>query len=541
MTKHNWFDVDRVGLAKLIEDKDKSALVYELIQNAWDASPKGGRVDVILEVVPGRANARLTVKDECPDGFIDLSHAWTLFAESDKKSDPTKRGRFNLGEKLVLAMCEDAMITTTTGTVSFTKQHGRKRTKGKTKSGSIFAATLRMTRAELAAVERSMLKLLPPTPTYFNSRLITRGAGALVNTVTASLPTMISGPDGVLRKCQRRTEVCIHKVRDDEVGTLYEMGIPVIETGDIFHVDVQQKIPLNMDRDNVQPSYLRHVRALTLNVVSAELTPEQASSAWVTDALTHKAATDTAVCDVVDARFGEDAVVYDPSDKEANNRAVGKGITVVHGGSLPKAAWEAVRRAEALKPAGQVFPTPKPYSTDPKDPPVEVIPEDEWTAGMRAVAAFTSEVGRRITYYAIQARMVSAPGGCFIATFHGIGSVGIISYNVATLGTDWFDVDNDEKLTAVVDLFVHELAHFYEGNHLKDSYHEALTDIAARLAVMTMRNPGTLLTLRSAGTRDAIWTASQKPRAIVAHTPEQLKESAAVVWAAEHNVTLRKP
>jgi 3-(3-hydroxy-phenyl)propionate hydroxylase len=31
----------------------------------------------------------------------DLTHAFTLFAESAKKGDAEKRGRFNLGEKLV--------------------------------------------------------------------------------------------------------------------------------------------------------------------------------------------------------------------------------------------------------------------------------------------------------------------------------------------------------------------------------------------------------------------------------------------------------
>jgi hypothetical protein len=32
------------------------------------------------------------------------------------------------------------------------------------------------------------------------------------------------------------------------------MGIPVVETGDRWHVDVAQKVPLNFDRDNLPPA-----------------------------------------------------------------------------------------------------------------------------------------------------------------------------------------------------------------------------------------------------------------------------------------------
>ena len=32
----NWFDVDKKGLAKLLEKKGKSFILYELIQNCWD-------------------------------------------------------------------------------------------------------------------------------------------------------------------------------------------------------------------------------------------------------------------------------------------------------------------------------------------------------------------------------------------------------------------------------------------------------------------------------------------------------------------------
>ena len=47
-----------------------------------------------------------------------------------------------------------------------------------------------------------------------------------------------------------------------EVASLYEMGLPIVCTEDKWHVSVGQKIPLNKDRNNVPPRYLKAVRTL---------------------------------------------------------------------------------------------------------------------------------------------------------------------------------------------------------------------------------------------------------------------------------------
>jgi hypothetical protein len=80
-----------------------------LIQNALD-EVEVTKIDVTLALVPGRPLADLTVEDDSPEGFRDLAHAYTLFAESYKRSNPEQRGQFNLGEKMVLAACESASI-----------------------------------------------------------------------------------------------------------------------------------------------------------------------------------------------------------------------------------------------------------------------------------------------------------------------------------------------------------------------------------------------------------------------------------------------
>ena len=66
--------------------------------------------------------AKVVVDDNSPVGFRDLSHAYTIFAESYKRGNPELRGQFNFGEKLFLSLCRTATISTTTGTVTFDDQ-----------------------------------------------------------------------------------------------------------------------------------------------------------------------------------------------------------------------------------------------------------------------------------------------------------------------------------------------------------------------------------------------------------------------------------
>ncbi len=108
-----WFDVDKAGLGKLLERRGKSFVGAELLQNAWDAEGVT-RVEFTAEPIKGRALVDLVVKDDSPQGFHNLTHSFTLFSESVKKGNATLRGRFNLGEKLVLALCDSATIMSTT-------------------------------------------------------------------------------------------------------------------------------------------------------------------------------------------------------------------------------------------------------------------------------------------------------------------------------------------------------------------------------------------------------------------------------------------
>lgn len=474
-----WFDIDKQGLAQILGRKGKAFAALELLQNAWDQHVTVVRVT--LEKAPSSRYATLSVQDDDPNGFADLSHAFTLFADSKKKSDPTKRGRFNLGEKLVLALCEEAEIRTGSGTVRFDKK-GRRRLRKSTERGSEFIGKLKMTNAELDEALATLEKVLPPiyAETTLNGKPIRDRES--VCSFSLSLPTEVSDEEGYLRRVQRKTTAVLFRVRDDEPAMLYEMGIPVVETGDQYHVDIQQKIPLSLERDNVSASYLRTVRTAVLNEMHAALDEAAATSTWVRDALADRNCSAEAIRSAVKARFGNKAVAYDPSDPEANKLAVAKGHVVVHGGHLSGAEWENVRKAEALAPAGQVTPSAKPFSDDPEAPQLKLVDEADWSGAEAARVAELKTIAKALIGKAIQVRIAADKSWHFDAAFGGV----TLTVNRSRVGRNWFEGTLNER---VLSLLIHELGHYYCSDHLSHRFHDALCDLGARLALWLKDNP----------------------------------------------------
>jgi len=467
----NWFDVDRAGLAKILRRKGVEFAVFELIQNAWD---EVGVTEVKVSLSECRGGAMLSVTDDAPEGFKDIAHAYTLFAESAKKSNAEQRGRFNLGEKLVLAICHHAMIQTTKGTVLFGESGRVSKPELKTKSGSVIQMELKLTKKEIAEVGEAVRILLPPLgikTTYNGVEIEHREPDAVVE---ETLTTEIADGDGRLVWSKRKTNVFLYEKRGD-VARIYEMGVPVVEHDCAFDCDVQQKIPLTIDRDNVAPSFLRKLHAAVYNETHARLDVEEMNNEWVQTAIESPEVKPEAVTNYVTQRFGKNRVSFDMNDPESNNRAVAAGYTVVKGGMMSGAAWANVKEVEAIVPAGRVFPT---HPEDLRES--EPLDEKEITDGMRAVVAYAKEFAAATIGGVISVRLVKQPTN--EAASYGSRT---LTFNVRNLGgARWFDLTANR--TKIDDLIIHELGHEWGKNHLSDEYYHALTKIGA-LAMKAVR------------------------------------------------------
>ena len=232
MKNSQWFSVDKSGLGRQAEEQGKARLVAKLIQNGLD-EPSVTRIDVTLALVPDAGVADFSVEDDAPEGFRDLSHAWTLFAPSAKRDNPVLRGRFNIGEKLVLSVCDRASITTTKGKVVFDPEEGRIEVPDeKRERGSVFRGHIRMTQQEYTDVCDYLRSLLLPysiAVTFNGQPILPRKP---IHTFTASLETVLADDKGVLRPTVRKTEIGVFEVLPGETASLYELGLPVVASGD---------------------------------------------------------------------------------------------------------------------------------------------------------------------------------------------------------------------------------------------------------------------------------------------------------------------
>ncbi len=471
MARQSWVQVDLDGLREKLRRRGIRFAVYEPIQNAFDEDAT--RVDVTLPR-PVRGRTTLTVADDSPTGFRDLADAYTMFKKSYKQTDAAKRGLFNLGEKLVLALCEEATIVTTSGSVRFDSR-GRHIGRKKTDKGSVFTGWMRLTIEEWQELCDAVRLLIPSVPLCFNDQVIP--ARQPIHEFEAVLETVLANEDGVLRRSQRKTAVRLYEPLEGETAVLYEMGIPVVQTGDRWHVDVQQKVPLNMERDNVTPAYKRDLRVAVLNAMSFKLEAEEASRPWVQDALADDRVRGEAVHTVLDLQFGERHVTRDPSDLEANHRAVAQGFTVIPPTAFSREAWENIRKHEASLPAGQVTPSPRPFHPDGK--PLEIIPAEKHSDGMARFGRYARWMALRLLGRPTLSLKFAEDPGWAMQACYGDGELHV---NAAKLGKDFFSGSLHARIEKWSDLLIHEFAHECESNHLSEGYYRACTRLGGKLA-----------------------------------------------------------
>lgn len=475
--------VDRKGLARKLAKRPKEFIVYELLQNAWDEDVEV--VEVEARMLDGRPVCAISVVDDAPEGFQDLTSVFTLFKDSKKAADATKRGRFEMGEKLVLALALNAEVKSTKGTIIFDGDE-RRSSKSKTDVGTSFKGEFRMTRAEFDELNRAVRMLAVPSDvtTLFNgARLEPR---QVLHSFETTLQTVRSDAEGNLTQTQRKTLVHVYEVRPGETAHVYEMGIPVVETGDKWHYDVQQRVPVNWERNNVPPAFLRTLRVEVLNAMHDRIEREEATSPWVTEALDDSRCTPSAVGKVVTERFGPKAVINDPSDTEGTKIAMSQGYTVIPGGAFSKGAWSNIRAAAAVLPAGQVTPSPKVYS--PEGDPEKVIEREQWTADMWRLGEFAELLFSKLLDDPCHVVIVKEPKAYWNANFGGDSQLGWrLCLNYGRLGKRWFE--REKRDPEVLDLLLHEFCHHSVQDHLSNDMHEMATKLGARLANLALDEP----------------------------------------------------
>ncbi len=467
-----WFNVNQVGLRKNQNDKNKIFIIKELVSNAFDENIS--KCNVIIDWNP--EGTFIKVEDDSAEGFKKLADAYTLFNESYKAGDTSKRGRFSYGTKSTLAMFKSAKIKSTKGTVLFKSDGTRTKTGTKTELGSIFEGVIKLKKIEFDELLDLSKTIIPPKNVEFviNNNLIKRSNTHSVFTET--LPTVTVDEEGNFTPTSRLTEIELFKSLD--TNYICELGIPVVETDIPFTINVNQKVPLSKDRDNVKQAYLKKLKAFVLNETHADLSEDELQTTFAQEALEQKEANSDAVKSVIEAKFGEDAVVYDMSDPEANKKAFADDRQVISGSQLSKDAWVKIREAREeysnfALPSGQISKYARPEFTGGAE---EVNVDDK----MQEVVDYAKFLHQQLGFGSLS---VTVHDGSGALASYGRGNLQLF-FNV--LGRKWFDLDTNKQ--EILELLIHEFGHYYSSDHLSTNYYDGLCKIGAKLIILKDNN-----------------------------------------------------
>ena len=288
-----------------------------------------------------------------------------------------------------------------------------------------------------------------------------------------------------MKTTPRECDVEIHEVREGETPYLYSHGIPVVPNDSRWHYNVQQKVPVPFDRDNVPPSYLRKLHVACVNQMHEFLTPVDTTATFVKTAVENPQCKPEAVASWKQQKYGDKAVIFDPSDPEANKRAVAEGYKVIYGGQESAGTFANIKRDELVLPAGQVTPSDKPFSKDGKPLTLLTKVSDD----MRRVEAFAIFLARRllgpkplVVLFANNAQWG------YGAVFSRGETANTLYFNVGSLGYKWFSRPPAET-PEILELIIHELSHQGESDHLSANFYHELGRLASETAVWMLTRP----------------------------------------------------
>ena len=158
------FEVDTEGMRQLNQNRRPHELIKELIQNVFDEDEA---TSCAVEIKSTMEGVTITVTDDGA-GFRDIKDAYTIMGETEKRRDPTKRGRFNLGEKEVVSVAIEATIKTVGHTIHFPKSGGRTITANRRRRGTQIQALMPWDTAEAAELADRLTHFRAPQHITFS-------------------------------------------------------------------------------------------------------------------------------------------------------------------------------------------------------------------------------------------------------------------------------------------------------------------------------------------------------------------------------------
>ncbi len=332
ISEGEWLAVSTEGFSEQQRGRPLAHLVKELVQNALDSVGSAGRID--LMVMPtGPRTASVRCADDGP-GAEDLTQLNVVFV-TGKKDGVTQRGRMGRGFKELLSIATRARVRSRDQELLFTAgDSGARRV--------VHQRGMDWHHGFEAAMEIEHDEVDQALDGYFQSFLLPVGVTLSVNGVAVLARPVHRAVEARLtterfakgrwEKPALATQVHLVAVNEGEAPLIYEMGIPVceVEWSEPYHCDVQQRCPMNPNRDAVMSGYPARLHRACLPALLPKMTAERALAAWVGEAA--QTADDPVQKAVVAKAFGEGVVRAVPVTGKFDHNADAEelGSTIVH-------------------------------------------------------------------------------------------------------------------------------------------------------------------------------------------------------------------
>lgn len=472
------FEVSTEGMKELQEGREPWQLAKELVSNSWDEKATRCVVNLRSETA---MTAYISVYDDGP-GFADIADAWTLMKHTGKRLNPEVRGRFNIGEKEILAVAQEARITTAGKVIDFPKGGGRHvRKDPKDMKGTLVEVWITWGTKQVKEVATKLSQMLPPPGIEYlvNGFLVEPQAPYKVT--EAVLDTVLQAmPGEPIRTTRRLAKVELYRNPNGDPSRLFEMGVPVQDIACPYSVNVLQKIPLPPNRDVAKASYLQDIYTIVLNEVADEV--QDAAAAWVRTATEDSAVLPEAVKTIIKKRFGDKVVLWS-SNGRSNDAALAAGYELVKGQTL-SAKEREVFASIGVQHSSEAFPHRG------GNVPKEYYPDDKLTDKMKAIKQYAKQLHRALIEEEVTVRFYCDIHDRDAANY----SKNEINYNIGRLGKAWFEegcelVDGHYEFGwGVTAINLHEFAHTRGIGH-EPCYYQSLEDLAGQAVHMALEHP----------------------------------------------------
>jgi len=281
-----WLSISTEGFASMNAARPPEHLIKELVQNSLDsfADEQSGRIRLSYFFAKGKVQV---VCEDNGSGIDNLGDLRVVYL-TNKTDSHLKRGRFGRGFKEALCIADQASVVSGSQRLEFLQENGERVCRQSRRLLPFGGTKVKMSMPWAAEVcdqlDDYFKRFLVPYRIDLEVNGSVIAARPIAHEITASLTTEIyDTTTQSWKKPSRKTTVQLVHAGPDETPTIYEMGIPVapVEWTMGFHCDVQQRVPMNPNRDAVQSGYPLKLHTACLPTLLDSMQPETIKEDWV--------------------------------------------------------------------------------------------------------------------------------------------------------------------------------------------------------------------------------------------------------------------